>query len=658
MIRLIRLFLTAILFLFFVAGLSIAQDNARDTETETINNFDFPVNPDWKYTSPTGTVLFDNGPPFNVPGGGFGGADLSLLESTTLGMTTLGFGHQVSAGNRIADDFVATEEWTIDSIVFYAYQTNGGIPSTITAVNLQIWDGPPDDPTSTVVWGDPTTNVMVLTEWSGIYRASETSPNSDARAIMKNTVAVGTTLPAGTYWLDWQSDGSAASGPWAPPIAILGETTTGNALQYTGAWAAALDGGTATPQGFPFLIYGTAAGGGVIPISEAIEDLDNDFIPDKLGQVVTVQGVVFSPNFQSSNMSYYIDDGTAGVNIFLFGTPPTYNLGDEIQVTGEVAQFNGLTEIQPADSTGIVLMSTGNPLPDPIVLTLGDYLADPEAYEGRLIAFQYMTMVGGTWPAGGSATVQISDGIDTLNMRIDSDTDIDDNPEPTWPQDIIGIGNQFCSGGCVDAGYQLLPRFYTDFLPPGTVPVELTSFIAQAADGVVLLNWTTATEQNNLGFEVQRQFENDFVTIGFVEGNGTSTEIHNYSYTDNNVETGTYYYRLKQIDYNGRYEYSEVVEVDVQAPVNFSLAQNYPNPFNPSTKITFSLAVDSKVTLKIFDVLGQEVTTLISSDLSAGVHKIDFNAANINSGVYFYRIEAAGVDGTQFMDVKKMILTK
>ena len=194
----------------------------------------------------------------------------------------------------------------------------------------------------------------------------------------------------------------------------------------------------------------------------------------------------------------------------------------------------------------------------------------------------------------------------------------------------------------------------TDF-----IPVELASFAATVKEGNVILNWSTVTELNNLGFEVQRSSKgNEFVTAGFVDGKGTVSEIQNYTFTDNNLEVGSYSYRLKQNDYDGSFEFSDIVEVEVLAPNVFSLEQNYPNPFNPSTKIRFSLAADSKVTLTVFDVLGQEVANLIGGNLAAGSHEIDFNASNINSGVYFYRIDATAVDGTNFTSVKKMILTK
>jgi hypothetical protein len=173
-------------------------------------------------------------------------------------MSTYGFGNQASAGNRIADDFTLTTRARIHTIKFYTYQTGSTTTSTITAVNLRIWDGPPDNPASTVIYGDTTTNRMTNTTWSNIYRVNTVHGNTQ-RPIMVTTTSPGIILDPGTYWLDWQTDGSLSSGPWAPPITINGQTTTGNALQYTtssGSWVAVVDSGTSTPQGFPFIIAG------------------------------------------------------------------------------------------------------------------------------------------------------------------------------------------------------------------------------------------------------------------------------------------------------------------------------------------------------------------------------------------------------------------
>src|SRR5690606_19548717 len=125
------------------------------------------------------------------------------------------------------------------------------------------------------------------------------------------------------------------------------------------------------------------------------------------------------------------------------------------------------------------------------------------------------------------------------------------------------------------------------------------------------------------------------------------TETQVYSFTDNSVTSGAYTYRLKQVDFDGTFEYSNEVEVDL-TPSTFNLSQNYPNPFNPATTISFSLASDSKVTLNVFDILGQEVPTLVNGTLSAAVHKLNFDAASMISGIYNYTIEAAGVDGSNF----------
>ena len=191
----------------------------------------------------------------------------------------------------------------------------------------------------------------------------------------------------------------------------------------------------------------------------------------------------------------------------------------------------------------------------------------------------------------------------------------------------------------------------------GVVPVELLSFAANVNETDVTLNWSTATETNNSGFQVERSNGSAFESVGFVAGHGTTTEIQNYSFTDQNLASGNYTYRLKQVDFNGTFEYSNTIEAEVIVK-EFSLGQNYPNPFNPSTTINFSLAADSKVSLKIFDVLGQEVATLINGQMAAGSQKVSFNASSLNSGVYFYRIDASGVDGQKFSSTKKMILTK
>lgn len=190
------------------------------------------------------------------------------------------------------------------------------------------------------------------------------------------------------------------------------------------------------------------------------------------------------------------------------------------------------------------------------------------------------------------------------------------------------------------------------------VPVELISFSAKAENGSVILNWITATETNNSGFEIQRNSGKGFAAIGFVNGNGTTTSKKEYSFIDKNVGQGSYSYRLKQIDLNGSYTFSNIVEINTDLPREFNLAQNYPNPFNPSTKINFGLAVDSKVKLTIYNLLGQVVNTLINGNYTAGNHTISFNANGLNSGIYFYKIEAAGIDGQNFVATRKMILTK
>jgi hypothetical protein len=193
------------------------------------------------------------------------------------------------------------------------------------------------------------------------------------------------------------------------------------------------------------------------------------------------------------------------------------------------------------------------------------------------------------------------------------------------------------------------------------IPVELSSFTGSILSGVVTLKWETATELNNLGFEIERKIHNEklegeWTTIAFKEGHGTSTEPQYYSFNDDvgSLRALSFTYRLKQVDYDGSFEYSKEVTVENSTvPDKYSLSQNYPNPFNPRTTIEFALLQKEFVTITIYDVLGNEVTTLIKEELSAGLHKLEFNANSLTSGVYIYKINA----GT-FIQTRKMTLMK
>jgi hypothetical protein len=192
------------------------------------------------------------------------------------------------------------------------------------------------------------------------------------------------------------------------------------------------------------------------------------------------------------------------------------------------------------------------------------------------------------------------------------------------------------------------------------LPVELTSFSASSVNKDVILNWATATETNNSGFNIERKAINSsWETIGFVAGFGTTTETKSYSFADQKLEAGTYTYRLKQIDFDGTFEYSNEVEVVVDfTPKEYALSQNYPNPFNPETKIQYQLPQAGNVTIKIYNALGQEVKTLVNEQAEAGSYYVTWDGTDdigikVTSGVYLYRIQAG-----EFVQTKKMVITK
>ena len=189
---------------------------------------------------------------------------------------------------------------------------------------------------------------------------------------------------------------------------------------------------------------------------------------------------------------------------------------------------------------------------------------------------------------------------------------------------------------------------------PTVVPVELISFSATIIDSKVKLDWFTATETNNSGFAVERATDlSNFEELIFIGGNGTTLERNVYSYLDESVQSGIYHYRLKQIDFDGSFEYLNTVSVDLGMPGGFVLKQNYPNPFNPITNIEFQLPVSGFISLKVFDVLGNQVKTLINEEKKAGFYQIAFDASDLPSGVYLYKLSTES-----FSDIKKMTVLK
>lgn len=283
-----------------------------------------------------------------------------------------------------------------------------------------------------------------------------------------------------------------------------------------------------------------------------------------------------------------------------------------------------------------------------------------------------VTVTGGTVTATNNNITSDPQFVDANNgdYRITGSSpaaDAGDNSNNSQTFDIRGAGysrklnKTDGTAGTIDMGaYEY--QFGDDPLP-----VELTSFTANVKGVNVALNWETATEVNNYGFEIEKsefrsqdseEKNNEWKKIGFVNGHGNSNSPKFYTFTDNSKLSGSYSYRLKQIDFDGKFEYSPVVEISLMKSLQFALEQNYPNPFNPTTKISFTIPssgndLSAFTTLKIYDILGREITALVNEKKSAGHYEIDFNASNLSSGIYFYTLSSGN-----FIQTKKMLVIK
>ena len=280
-------------------------------------------------------------------------------------------------------------------------------------------------------------------------------------------------------------------------------------------------------------------------------------------------------------------------------------------------------------------------------------------------------LVSGSFTAGTvNLTYGADDGVtDNANLNIGTSATL----AGTYTS-LGGIGSANTSGNITSnsigslgtPGYFLLANAIGGINP---LPVELSSLTSTIKGRNVQLNWETKTEVAFNKFDIDRASVNandasvTWASVGSVHASGTSNTPGKYSFIEKDLQTGKYQYRLKMIDNDGSYKFSDIVETEISIPVNFDLSQNFPNPFNPSTKINYTLPYDSKVILEVFNINGEKVVQLVNKEQSAGYYSVDFSSSSINhsisSGVYFYRITAANkITANNFSSIKKMVLLK
>lgn len=419
----------------------------------------------------------------------------------------------------------------------------------------------------------------------------------------------------------------------------------------------------------------------LVTLAEARKDEDRNYIPDykASGDTLLVYGVITSPNYTASAnaTSYYIQDETAGLNVFRSGAVLNFDLGDYIMVIGKIDIYRGLTEIIPltADTTSIKVLWKNHPLPAPKKLKVSEFLTNFEAYEGQLIRLDslWKASTSPAWPAVGADANMIFTSYaktETLTVRIDRDTDIDGQPEPKYPVSIIGIATQFTAGATVyTGGYQISPRYYaTDFITVNLPPTAVTlispadsAFVHILSTDTVKFVWNKAKDGNvpedTLIYIFKIAKDRNFTSTSTVRVD-TLTDTVKYvrgaelfPLFPTGDTTLALYWRVEVTDKKSpavrsvayRLNLSKPTSVEVAdngIPTDYYLSQNYPNPFNPTTAIKFGLPEDTQVELVVYNIIGQKVATLINQYLKAGHYVVQFDGSNYASGTYFYVLRA------------------
>jgi len=445
----------------------------------------------------------------------------------------------------------------------------------------------------------------------------------------------------GYKWID-------SDAPGGPQYTWNDISTTGTQATFIASGSySANDEGYVGPLnlGFNFKYYGTVTSqiyihsNGYITVgTQSTTAFSNTTIPNTSNPNSIIAPLWDDLDGGTTGKVYYKNDGNKFIIQFTnwphYGTtsPGNYTFQIVLHQSGKIVfYYNSVSGTLNSCTVGIES-------PDG---TMGLQVVKDAAYLKNNHAIQFMaepewlfmtTQSSGTLYSGNSANVQLKFQTDGLQSgQYSMEVHISSN-DPVNPLVIVPVSMQIGN----------------------VIPVELTSFSAILENNYAKLTWSTATETNNQGYEVQRKTGNEWENLGFVKGKGSTTEKNNYSFTDDllNLKADKIYYRLKQIDFDGTVHFSNVIEVSY-LPQQFSLEQNYPNPFNPSTTIKFALPKTSNVKLIVFNTLGQVVEQLVNDKMEAGYYSINFNASSLSSGVYYYRLETE-----HFVSVKKMLLVK
>ncbi len=403
-------------------------------------------------------------------------------------------------------------------------------------------------------------------------------------------------------------------------------------------------------------------------ISTATADNDGDFIPDTLDAQLTVSGVVLNNSLSGSRLQVVIQDYTGGIQLFSNAPRPDLKIGDRVIAIGKVIQFRGLNELEISNpATDISVIDTGFTA-GVANLSIEEYLADAEKYEGTLVKITGVTKTDSSnaWPSSGSdANLTLWRGVGAeVTARVDKDTDVDEGAEPTWPISFTGIATQFSFDTPADNGYQVTLVDYAG-IEQDVAVAPLSNFnIVSPPDGLTFaisdttqdyfFNWNAAQDLN--GGKVVAYQLTIFPDFAFPAGDttvvvkgadllatmgGADTAVVKYTVFALDPE-GVFTTPVASIDTFSLTLINKVPIVGVEdeiVPNRFFVEQNYPNPFNPTTKIKFGLPAQSVVDLRIYDILGREVRTLVNNKaLKAGTYSYNFDASALASGTYIYRL--------------------